>query len=322
MTHLGASLLETLLAADPGHRGPRIDCGQGHEATFVAYRTKTVDTVLGPIEISRAYYHCPRCHRGLSPKDDELGIACTSITSGLRPMLDRTAAAVPFARATDLLADLAGITLSTKRVGRADEADGRALHEKITTHADAVADGSLTPLPPGVAPKRLYVAVDGTGIPATTAETTGRAGKHPDGKARTREVKLGVIFTQTKTDEKGRPVRDPGSSSYVATLDPAAAFGRLVHAEARRRGSAQTGQVIVLGDGARPGSGTSQASTSPQPPRSSICSTPASTSTTSPPSPRPPWARPTPTGSPRAWPNSTPATSTPSTQPERRRSSL
>lgn len=36
MTHLGAGLLEGLLATDTGHRGPRIDCGAGHEAEFVA----------------------------------------------------------------------------------------------------------------------------------------------------------------------------------------------------------------------------------------------------------------------------------------------
>ena len=49
MTTLGASLLEGLLAADAGHRGPRTDCGTGHQASFVAYRVKQVDTVLGPV---------------------------------------------------------------------------------------------------------------------------------------------------------------------------------------------------------------------------------------------------------------------------------
>ena len=47
MTQLGAVLLGQLLAADPGHRGPRIDCEAGHSAQFVGYRDKNVDTVLG-----------------------------------------------------------------------------------------------------------------------------------------------------------------------------------------------------------------------------------------------------------------------------------
>lgn len=250
MTHLGASLLETLLGADRGHHGPHIDCGRGHQAAFVSYRAKTIDTVLGPIQITRAYYHCPRCHHGLAPKDDQLGITGTSITPGLQAMIDRAAACVPFAKAEALLAELAGLTLTTKRVQRAAEADGLALQEKIVIESDAITEGTLAPLPPKVAPKLLYIAVDGTGIPATRAETAGRAGKYADGRARTREVKLGVVFTQTGLDDKGRPVRDAHSSSYTATCEPAAAFGRLIYAEARRRGSAQAGQMIIIGDGA------------------------------------------------------------------------
>ena len=92
--------------------------------------------------------------------------------------------------------------------------------------------------------------VDGTGVPMTAAETEGRDGKGDDGKARTREVKLCCCFTQTTTDEDGRPVRDPGSSSYLATFAPAAPFGTLMAAEARRRGAGHVRQLAVLGDGA------------------------------------------------------------------------
>ena len=43
----------------------------------------------------------------------------------------------------------------------------------------------------------LYVAIDGTGVPVTAAETEGRPGKAEDGSARTREVKMACLFTQT-----------------------------------------------------------------------------------------------------------------------------
>jgi hypothetical protein len=52
MAKLGASLLEQLLAADSGYRGPRADCVAGHEAGFVSYRPKTIDTVLGPVTLA------------------------------------------------------------------------------------------------------------------------------------------------------------------------------------------------------------------------------------------------------------------------------
>ena len=104
--------------------------------------------------------------------------------------------------------------------------------------------------PPGPLPEMLYIAVDGTGLPMRASETPGRTGKGPDGRARTREAKLAALFTQTRTDADGRPVRDPDSSSYVATLDPVATFSALVAAEARRRGAEHIRQLVVLGDGA------------------------------------------------------------------------
>lgn len=57
---------------------------------------------------------------------------------------------------------------------------------------------------------------DGIGVPVTEAE--GRPGKGEDGTARTREVKMDGAFTQTATDEDGRPVGDLAFSSYVDHL--------------------------------------------------------------------------------------------------------
>ena len=84
-----------------------------------------------------------------------------------------------------------------------------------------------------------------------TAETDGRDGKGDDGKARTREVKLCCAFTQTTVDERrATPSATRDSSSYLATFAPAAEFGMLMAAEARRRGAGHVRQLTILGDGA------------------------------------------------------------------------
>jgi hypothetical protein len=252
MTALGASLLEQLLDGDAGHRGPRVECGAGHVAGFVGYRPKRLDTVLGLITLRRAYYHCSACRRGVVPRDAQLDICGVSLSPGLRAMTARAGTAVPFAQAAVLLADLAGITLSTKRVERSAEATGAASTAAQADDTRAILAGTLVPPPPpGPLPDLLYLAVDGTGVPMRASETTGRAGKGPDGRARTREAKLAALFTQTKTDDDGRPVRDPDSTSYLATLNPVDHFADLVQAEARRRGSEHIRQLVVLGDGAR-----------------------------------------------------------------------
>jgi hypothetical protein len=96
----------------------------------------------------------------------------------------------------------------------------------------------------------LYISCDGTGTPMRAPELKGRRGKQPDGTAKTREVKLGAVFTQHRTDEKGHPVRDYASTTYVASYAPAAQFSLLLRAEARRRGVGSAAQVVFLSDGA------------------------------------------------------------------------
>jgi len=95
--------------------------GPGHQAGFVGYRAKTIDTVLGPVQVRRAYYHCADCGHGVVPRDDELGVAGSSLSPGLATMVDRAGAAAPFAKASSLLGDLAGIALTTKRCRRSGQ---------------------------------------------------------------------------------------------------------------------------------------------------------------------------------------------------------
>ena len=95
LLRLGGGMLGGALSAGPGYRGPRVDCGHGHQAVFTGYREKVIDTVLGPVTLRRAWYHCADCGHGLAPRDAELGAAGGSMSPGLRAMSDKAAAAVP-----------------------------------------------------------------------------------------------------------------------------------------------------------------------------------------------------------------------------------
>lgn len=61
---------------------------------------------------------------------------------------------------------------------------------------------------------------------------------------------LGCVFTQTKTDEKGHPLRDHDSTTYVSTFGPIQEFGPLLRRETIRRGLGLARQVVLLLDGA------------------------------------------------------------------------
>lgn len=148
MLAAGCGMLGQLLAADPGYRGPWVACGQGHQARFTGYRGKVIDTVLGPVTLTRAWYHCAACKHGFAPRDAELGVAGASLSPGLAVMNERAAAAGPFAQAAALLEDLAGVALTANRVERAAEASGAAQAAAVRQRAAAITARKLVPLAP------------------------------------------------------------------------------------------------------------------------------------------------------------------------------
>ena len=156
---------------------------------------------------------------------------------------------VSFVEGHALLRELAGVEVDPKQVERTAEALGRAIADDERR--------VVAPDPP--AAPTMYLGVDGTGVPMRAAALTGRAGKQPDGSAKTREVKLVTVWTAEGRDADGIPVRDRGSVTYSAAIESAAspdtddapsAFAQRVDREAQRRGFDQAPRRVVLGDGA------------------------------------------------------------------------
>jgi hypothetical protein len=96
----------------------------------------------------------------------------------------------------------------------------------------------------------LYVSGDGTGVPMRKEELQGRTGKQPDGSAKTRMAYLGCVFTQHTRDEKGHPIRDHNSTTYVSSFGSIDQFGPMLRQEAIRRGLPLALQIVLLIDGA------------------------------------------------------------------------
>jgi hypothetical protein len=248
MHKLGGRLLEAVLNADKGaYRGNRIDCGVGHQAEFMGYRDKRLQTVLCQIELKRAYYYCAPCRAGVIPKDVELDVAGTGFSPGVRRMMGRVGAKEAFDEGQRDLKELAGIVVKTKAVERISKAIGHQAERVSQGERHAALAGKLAGME---AVPTLYIAIDGTGVPVVARETEGRKGKQESERAKTREAKLGCVFTQTLWDDQGRPQRDDHSTTYVGAIETAEQFGPRIYAEAVRRGLKRAGRVIVVGDGA------------------------------------------------------------------------
>jgi len=244
----GAEILSRLLS-QPSEESGQIRCACGQAAQYHDTRPKELLTVLGPVKFQRGYYVCPTCRQGQSPRDRELDVEGVSCSPGVRRMMAVVGSESSFEQGREQLELLAGIQVTAKAVERQAEAIGSdvEVHQQIE-----IQRAKQLELPAVCAPAVpiLYIEMDGTAIPVVKAETEGRAGKVEGQPAHTREVKLGCAFTQTTTDQDGRPVRDEESTSYVAAIEPAEEFGLRLYNEAWRRGWSQAQKKVVIGDGA------------------------------------------------------------------------
>lgn len=248
---VSSRVLEKLLNADGGlYLGSRLGCGKGHQAKYRGKRRKGVVTVVGRVQVRRAYYHCGPCHAGLVPKDIELDIVGTSLSPGVKRMMGFVGGREPFEDGRTSLKELAGIEVSAKAVERTAEAIGEEIEMMTRREAESMRSDKVVPFErkPGIG--TMYVAMDGTGVPVVARETEGRSGKGEDGKAKTREAKLGCVFTQVVANKDGTPVRDENSTTYVAGIEEASRFGKRIYEEAVRRGVDRAARFVVLGDGA------------------------------------------------------------------------
>ena len=248
---LAARALEQRLNADTSDEvGSRIPCHCGGEAQFAGRRSKQFHSVLGPLRLERAYYHCSSCGHGCCPRDRHLGIENTSLSPALTRMTGTVGAMVSFQEGSELLQELAGVIVDAKQVERTAEALGQEIAEDERHHSEPL---DTLPLP-----KTLYLGIDGTGIPLRAEELTGVSGKRA-GAAKTREVKLCTVWSAESLDTDGTPIRDEGSITYSAAIESAripdiakerSAFAQRVWRESQRRRFTQAERTATLGDGA------------------------------------------------------------------------
>jgi hypothetical protein len=246
----GARMLEGLLEGIGSGQGVGpIFCQCGRRMESRGLRSKELLTMLGPVTYARSRFQCSACGAARYPGDEILDIADTTRSPGLRRMMARAGSQSPFKEGHEDLRIYAGLEVGAKDIERVAEGMGQQMEawlsrerEEVLEQNEPLAGENTIPL--------LYICYDGTGVPMTQEELRGRKGKQADGSAKTREAKLGCVFTQTTKDAKGFPVRDPESTSFVGAIEPAENFGWRMYGEAVRRGLSQAQRVVVLGDGA------------------------------------------------------------------------
>jgi hypothetical protein len=249
---LAARAVEQRLNADVlDYAGPSLPCDCGQSARYAGRRIKRFQSILGELKLDRAYYHCSHCSSGFYPRDRRLGVEETCFSPAAVRMIGTVGSMVSFQEGSQLLRELAGIGVDASQVERGAEALGDEIAADERLHSGPL---GKEPLPP-----TLYLGLDGTGIPMRAEELVGRAGKQPDGSAKTREVKICAVWSAEARDSDGLPMRDEGSVSYSAAIESAAtpdtaehrsAFADRVLREATRRRYCEAQRMVVVADAA------------------------------------------------------------------------
>jgi hypothetical protein len=238
---LAARALEQRLNADTSdHAGPEMPCSCGAPAQYRAATRRRSKARWSPTS-ERAYYHCGICQAGFCPRDRALRLESFSLTPGVLRMAGSTAALVSFQESSALLQELAGVQVSVSQVERAAEALG----------AEIAADERVCIERMGEVAPTMYLGMDGTGVPMRAAEVAGRAGKQPDGSAKTREAKVVTVWTAEARDAEGKPMRDrdrsrlrPPSAPLLWTC-PTRPTSPSACCEAARRGFTEAPRCVV-----------------------------------------------------------------------------
>lgn len=189
-------------------------------------------TAVGPVEVRRTYFTCGVCQQGEFGADRVLGID-GYLTPGARRMACLAGVQQSFARAEQLLDELAGWQL--------DEETIRRLCHQTAQKAQAQREQRATA-------ERF-------------AQAQGDGELHIDaGKVNTlegwRDVKVAIFAkrqrgapaTTAQWDERALP--RPSVRAVIAAVEEASSFGERCVAEARRLHLTDTSRLSVLGDGA------------------------------------------------------------------------
>ena len=247
----GANFLQEMLdGIGSGHQDAPVLCNCGCRMESRGRKKKRIKTLLGDIELWRSIFSCPNCGTVRIPADELLDVRRTGFSPGVRKLMARAGQRDTFKEGSSDLKAFAEIAVTAKDVERTAEGMGHEIEQWQHKENTLLLQEKTEPEAQKEIPV-LYVSYDGTGVPIVPWEISDRKGKQKDRKSKTREVKLGCVFTQTLRDKKGFPIRDDDSTTFIGASESSAEFGPRIYAEALRRGLKQAQKTVIIADGAR-----------------------------------------------------------------------
>lgn len=240
---LGALLVERMGDDRTGYCGPYRGCDCGGSQRFVDYRSITVETMSGPVEVSRAYYWCS-CGAVWYGGEKFLSCRKSGWSDDLVEAVTLVGTLLPsFAMASDVLDRLSGVKVDRKQVERMTEEIGDEVRLAEREESEEIWDRLAPSTDP---PERMVIQADGSSV-------------HTRGEWK--EAKLAVIYnpedlvernqdcTSSEESEK-RPRRELTRKRYVGLVGPVEEFRDALALGAAKESVFEAKKIAFMGDGA------------------------------------------------------------------------
>jgi len=81
-----------------------------------AFVCRTVDTLVGPVQLERPYFYCRSCHLGRYPLDEVVGVSAGRLQRDVQQAGVELAIELPYETASPLFGRLSGLSVSSERL--------------------------------------------------------------------------------------------------------------------------------------------------------------------------------------------------------------
>jgi Uncharacterised protein family (UPF0236) len=212
---------------------------------------RTVETLIGAIEVQRPYFYCRHCHCGRYPLDDVLGLHAGRMQRDVQQAAVDLATEVPYETASTLFGRLSGLAVSSERMHTLTNQAAAGLRvvdvapsrEEIEQRVAQVAAGRLRrPV--------LVLGIDGAYVPSRPERARGR--RPGQGRQRARRAQWRHEWREAKGFRfyllDGERIVHVLSWHRVQSESD---LGEALH-QVKEAGllPADTGRLCVIGDGA------------------------------------------------------------------------
>lgn len=208
---------------------------------------RTIHTLSGDIQVTRALGWCSKCKKWFCPGDEALGVE-----SGYSPAVQELAALfaskMPLSEASKVIEHVTGLKLPPTTLDRVARQAADKARQKRRQLDEQARLGKIQESQPG-APGTLVIMMDAWNI--RERDDFGRsaalrqAGQEPQ---RWHWAWTGTVFgLEQRTSKNDRPIIL--HRGYVATRQGMESFVEQLHGEAMRQGLGRAKRVLVMGDG-------------------------------------------------------------------------